>query len=294
MRTPSRNWKQTVGVNITVSFVLATLAIVFAASIGIGLLLYRRQLSRPEAIDADGGIGTDGVGSAVGFVGGAAAFLLGVLMLASLDHYNATKAIVIDEAVAYSGAFESTDGLAAADQATIRRDLICLMRSVATNSWTAAEAGDLKGSDNTHAWRRRTTADVNAAATQTKAQEDSVDTVKSTLISASASGQQRLLAAESDLPLALWILVFVSIFGTTVILTALLRAHPSRTLARASLVTIVAVAGAMLWALTTFDEPFSRGDGVYISPRALNAVMVRLQGTYSEADWGPCESLADN
>jgi hypothetical protein len=50
----------------------------------------------------------------------------------------------------------------------------------------------------------------------------------------------------------------------------------------------------MLWTLTTFDEPFNQGDGVYISPRALNAVMVRLQATYPGADWSPCENLADS
>jgi hypothetical protein len=47
----------------------------------------------------------------------------------------------------------------------------------------------------------------------------------------------------------------------------------------------------MVWALSVFAEPFSQGDGVFISPRTLNAVIVRVQGTYPGAAWAPCEQL---
>lgn len=280
--------------NITPLFVMGTLAAVVAAAIGLGLLFHRRHERGADTVGVDEALGGEGMGGAVGFVGGAAAFLLSVLMLASLDHYNATKTIVGNEAVSYSGAFDSTDGLAPADQGKVQRDLVCLMRSVATKSWSAAEAEDLTGSENTHAWRRRVSADANAIVPNSKAQEESLNTLKDRLISASDYGQQRLLAAESDLPLALWLLVFVSIFALTTILTALLQSHRNQTFAVAALATVLVVLTAMLWTLTTFDEPFNQGDGVYISPRALNAVMVRLQATYPGADWTPCEDLADS
>lgn len=277
---------------ITLPLVLVGLAVVFAAAVGVGVLLHRRRFHRTGGgTGHDESLGADGMSGAVGFVGGAAAFLLGVLMLTSLDHYNATKTIVAEEALAYSSAFESTDGLPPADQSAIQRDLICLMRSVATKSWAAAEADDLTGSDNTHAWRRRAATHANATDPVTKAQEDSLQNLKGALLTASDRGQQRLLAARSDLPVALWILVFVSIFVLTAFLTALLISHPSRTLALAGLGAVLTVSAAMLWTLITFDQPFTQGDAVYISPRALEAVMVRLEGTYPEADWGPCETL---
>jgi hypothetical protein len=279
--------------NITLPFVMGTLAVVVAAAIGLGLLLHARRDRRTEDVDAGDALGGDGMAGAVGFIGGAAAFLLSVLMLASLDHYNATKAIAADEALAYSAAFDSSDGLAPADKEKVQRDLICLMRSVATNSWAAAERAELTGSKNTHAWRRRALSDANAAVTRTKAEEISLSTLQSKLISASDSGQQRLLAADSDLPLALWILVFVSIFVLVAILTALLRGHQNKTFAAVTLVAVLGLCTAMLWTLTTFDEPFTQGDGVYISPRALNAVMVRLQDTYPDSNWGPCETLVN-
>lgn len=280
------------GVNITQSFVLITLALVFLAGIGAGVVIRRIHLRRAGVTDPDEHLGGDGMAGAIGFIGGAAAFLLSVLMLASLDHYNGTKTIVADEALAYYAAFESADEFKPDDQAKIRRDLVCLMRSVATYSWAAAAAEDLTGSDNTHAWHRRVSADASTVEVKTKAQQNSLSTLQSEIINATKSGQQRLLAAESDLPLALWLLVFLSIFALTSILTALLLAHPSRALAVTALSAVLLLSAAMVWTLAMFDEPFHQGDGVYISPRAINAAMVRLEQTHPGAAWDPCELLA--
>lgn len=278
--------------NISLPFVLGVLLVVFAAAVALGLAIHRVGVKH-AGDGQDSPLGKEGMGGAVGFIGGAAAFLLGVLMLASIDHYNATKAAAGDEALAYSAAFDSTAGLPPADAAQIQRDLICLMRSVATNSWTAAEINDLTGSDNSHSWRRRAFDDANAVQPRTKVQENSLGILQDELINASKTGQKRLLAAESDLPLPLWILVYVSIFVLTVILTSLLRAHASQVNAIAALTAVLVLSIAMLWTLTAFAEPFAR-DGVYISPRAINAVMVRMQGTYPNANWGQCEVLANN
>ena len=278
--------------DITLSFVLICLALMSIAAAGLGLLIHRVHVRRAGTADSEEPLGYAGMDGAVSFIGGAAAFLLGVLMLASLDHYNATKAVVGEEALAFDAAFTSTEGLGAKDQGIIQRDLICLMGSVATNSWAAAEAGDFRGSDETHAWRRRASDHANAVDPKTKAQENSLAALQSELINASKSGQERLLTAQSDLPLALWILVFVSVFALISSLTALLRSHPNRILAVSSLAAVLLLTTAMMWTLTTFGEPFNKSDGVYIPPRALNATLVRLQNSYPGADWSPCGTLA--
>lgn len=277
----------------TPSLIMIYLAIVFATGIIAGLMIHRAYLRGVDNARPADPAGGEGMSGAVGFIGGTAAFLLSLLMLGSLDHYNSTKAIVADEALAYSAAFESTNELAPEDQAKARRDLVCLMRSVATNSWAAAQSEDLTGSDNTHAWRRRASADATTVTTRTKAQENSLNTLQTELINASKSGQQRLLAAEADLPIALWGLVFLSIFVLVAMLTALLSSYPSRILAVTSMVGALLMSAAMVWTLSAFDQPFDQGDGVYISPRDINAVMVRMEGTYPGAAWAPCELLAD-
>ncbi|WP_162899211.1 hypothetical protein [Mycobacterium shigaense] len=261
-------------------------------ALGLGI---RRAAVRRGVSDNENPLGNnEGLGPAVGFISGSTAFLLGVLMLASLNHYDRAKEIVADEALAYSAAFDGTAGLAPADQAKIRRDLVCLMRSVTTKSWAAASTQDLTGSENSHAWRARAFDDLNAAEPKTKAQESSVGIVNSQLINASKAGQHRLLVAEGDLPTALWILVYVSIFALASMLTALLRDYLSPTLAAAALTALLIVSAAMVTTLTVFAEPFSQGDGVYISPRALNAVMIRLQGSYPDTNWAPCETLVNS
>ena len=97
--------------NAVLPSVLGALALVFAGAIALGLFIHRAYVRRIRSDGPDQHFGGDGMGGAVGFIGGAAAFLLSVLMLASLDHYNSTKGIVANEALAYAAAFDSTDGL---------------------------------------------------------------------------------------------------------------------------------------------------------------------------------------
>lgn len=49
-------------------------------------------------------------------------------------------------------------------------------------------------------------------------------------------------------------------------LTLMLRPYPM--MAALSLGTILVLGVAMVWVLTAFATPFTRGDSVYISPRA--------------------------
>lgn len=277
---------------ITLPVALIVLFAVFAVAVGLGLIIHRIEVRKGLIDNRDRRLVGDGMNGALGFLGGSAAFLLGVLMLASIDHYNATEDIVTQEALAYSAAYDSTAGLAAADKSKIQRDLVCLMRSVTTNSWAATQSEDLTGSENTHAWRGRVIDDANAVEPKTTVQENSLGNLQSELVNASKSGQERLLAADSNLPAALWILVYISIFVLALALTLLLRPYP--VLATTTLSAILILSTAMVWVLTAFAEPFTQDDGVYISPRALNAVMVRLQGTYPGPAWEPCEQLANS
>lgn len=269
---------------------LGILVAVFATAVGLGFVIHRSEVNRGIIDNRDRRLVGDGMNGALGFLGGSAAFLLGVLMLTSVDHYNATDDIVTAEALSYSAAFDATAGLADPDKAKVQRDLVCLMRSVTTNSWAATESEDLTGSENTHAWRARAINDADTIEPKTKVQENSVETLQSELINASRTGQERLLAAESDLPVAMWALVYISIFVLAFVLTVLLRPYP--TLAVTTLSAILLLSGAMVWTLTAFAEPFTKHDGVYIAPTALEAVMVRLEGTYPGRAWEPCTELA--
>lgn len=265
------------------------MVLVFGVAVLLGLLLHRVEVRRGLIDDRDRRLVGDGMSSALGFIGGAAAFLLGVLMLTSMDHYHATEDAVDAEAISYAAAYANVEGLAVPDQAKIQRDLACLMRSVATNSWSETQKGNVAGSRETHAWRARVRDDVNAVEPKTAGQENSLSSLQSELVDAAKSGQQRLLSAEDHLPTVLWILVYVSVFVLTTTLTLLLVPYPM--LAVTTLTAVLVLSAAMVWTLTAFAQPFTEGDGVFISPRSLNAVLARMQDTNPDADWGPCEQL---
>lgn len=275
--------------NTSLPLVLGYLVAISAAAVGLGLLIHRLESAKGIIDKRDRRLVASGMDGTLGFVGGSAAFLLGVLLLSSLNHYNSTEDIVNDEALAYSAAFDSAAGLAAPDRAKIQRDLVCLMRSVSTNSWAATQELDLTGSENTHAWRTRVFNDANAVDPKTTIEKNSLTTLHDQIIEASKSGQIRLLAAENGLPVALWAVVYISIFVLTVILTVVLRPYPI--LAMTGLSGVFLLSAAMVGTLTVFAEPFSRDDGVYISPHAMQAVMVRMEGIYPGPAWEPCEEL---
>jgi hypothetical protein len=108
---------------ISVPWALAGLIVAFGAAVGLGLLVHRIEVRRDLIGGRDRRLVSDGMSGAVGFLGGAAAFLLGVLMLASIDHYYATRSGVDAEAVAYAAAFNAAATLPPPDQARIQRDL---------------------------------------------------------------------------------------------------------------------------------------------------------------------------
>ncbi len=275
---------------VALPWALAGLILAFGAAVGLGLLVHRIEVRRDLIGGRDGRLVSDGMGGAVGFLGGAAAFLLGVLMLASIDHYYATRSVVDAEAVAYAAAFNSAADLAAPDQARIQRDLVCLMRSVSTDSWEATAAEELTGARNTQLWRARVREHLAAVEPTTAAQSNGLDQLQSELLASAKSGQQRLLDGDSDLPFVLWLLVYVSVFLLVFVITLMLRPYPM--MAAVSLGAILILSVTMVWVLTAFAKPFTPHDSVYIAPRAMNGVMVHLEQVYPGAAWAPCERLA--
>lgn len=270
---------------------LLTLLLTFGSAIGLGLFIHRMEVRKSDLDRRERRLVGEGMSATLGFVGGAAAFLLGVLLLSALDHYRATDNVVTDEALAFSSAFDSAARLPDPHSEKIQRDLVCLMRSVATNAWAATEREDLGGSPNTKAWWVRTIADLDRVEPTTASQTVSLENLNTQLVEASKAAQHRYLASESELPLAMWLLVFVSIFVLVVTLTPLLVPYPA--LAAVALGATFAVTAGMVWVLTAFAQPFTRHDGVYISPASLVAVTERLQTYHPNAGWGPCEALAE-
>ena len=273
-------------------FLLPLLGLVVTFGLGwlAAMRMARLESARGMIDKREGSLVADGAQGVLGFVGGASAFLIGVLMLASVDHFNATSEVANDEAIAYSAAFQNSVALPDPALQIVQRDLVCLMRSVATDSWNAATTGDLTGDRNSNAWRAKTVSDFGTIALASGGSSDALDAVASEVRDATKFGQQRLLAGESTLPLAMWALLYLSLLVLTFLMTLMMRSYPLL-LALCLGATFIVSAG-MISVLVAFAEPFDTDTGVYISPRALESVLITAQESQPGAAWDSCERLS--
>lgn len=275
-----------------IPFLLPLLGLVVTFGVGwlVAMLIARLETARGMIDKREGSLVADGAQGVLGFVGGASAFLIGVLMLASVDHFNATSEVANEEAIAYSAAFQNSVALPDPARQIVQRDLVCLMRSVATDSWNAATTGDLTGDRNSNAWRAKTVSDFGTIALASGGSSDALDAVASEVRDATKFGQQRLLAGESTLPLAMWALLYLSLLVLTFLMTLMMRSYPLL-LALCLGATFIVSAG-MISVLVAFAEPFDTDTGVYISPRALESVLITAQESQPGAVWDSCERLS--
>ncbi len=273
-------------------FLLPLLGLVVTFGLGwlAAMRMARLETARGMIDKREGSLVADGAQGVLGFVGGASAFLIGVLMLASVDHFNATSEVANDEAIAYSAAFQNSVALPDPARQIVQRDLVCLMRSVATDSWNAATTGDLTGDRNSNAWRAKTVSDFGTIALASGGSSDALDAVASEVRDAAKFGQHRLLAGESTLPLAMWALLYLSLLVLTFLMTLMMRSYPLL-LALCLGATFIVSAG-MISVLVAFAEPFDTDTGVYISPRALESVLITAQESQPGAVWDSCERLS--
>ena len=273
-------------------FLLPLLGLVVTFGLGwlAAMRMARLESARGMIDKREGSLVADGAQGVLGFVGGASAFLIGVLMLASVDHFNATSEVANEEAIAYSAAFQNSVALPDPARQIVQRDLVCLMRSVATDSWNAATTGDLTGDRNSNAWRAKTVSDFGTIALASGGSSDALDAVASEVRDAAKFGQHRLLAVESTLPLAMWALLYLSLLVLTFLMTLMMRSYPLL-LALCLGATFIVSAG-MISVLVAFAEPFDTDTGVYISPRALESVLITAQESQPGAAWDSCERLS--
>ena len=273
-------------------FLLPLLGLVVTFGLGwlAAMRMARLETARGMIDKREGSLVADGAQGVLGFVGGASAFLIGVLMLASVDHFNATSEVANEEAIAYSAAFQNSVALPDPARQIVQRDLVCLMRSVATDSWNAATTGDLTGDRNSNAWRAKTVSDFGTIALASGGSSDALDAVASEVRDAAKFGQHRLLAGESTLPLAMWALLYLSLLVLTFLMTLMMRSYPLL-LALCLGATFIVSAG-MISVLVAFAEPFDTDTGVYISPRALESVLITAQESQPGAVWDSCERLS--
>ncbi|TXH42528.1 MAG: DUF4239 domain-containing protein [Actinobacteria bacterium] len=255
---------------------------------GVRLLKY---LGRHELPDQAEGHASGFLTDALAYVSGVLGIMLGLLLFFSVQVFEDASASAKDEALALVDVYEAADYFPAAPADPLRRDTICLMRSVATDSWVAAEAGDLTGDENTAAWAAAVRQGIQALPSDGNVQAEAQKAAMDSFQTAQNARQSRILSSVWKLPTIVWLVLDLGafVFAGLVVLSLPGRRRTAFVLIGACLLFTMGVVGA----LSMFATPFTRL-GVSVQPTAVEGALVRLQGTYPEQDWSACPRLAES
>jgi len=269
---------------------LLLMTLILLGCVGLGILLgiiVVRLGHNHDPLD-DTGFVADGLSATLGTVGGLLAFVLGFLVIFTLDNYTAAQDVASQEAAAYSAAFEAAVLLPPERGEPIQRDLACLIDSVRTEGWFYAEGDRPTADDVIEAWWVQTRIDLGLLPEAGALQEYAAETVYSSLAEARSLGEQRLLMNGSSVPGIIWIIIWLSITALVTLTYVCLRNNTFILLTSISVLAVVI--GVVLWALITFANPFSASDGTAVEAEDLAATLVRLQDTYPTpaSIWDPC------
>ncbi len=207
-----------------------------------------------------------------------------------MDNYQAARETTTAEAIAFAAAIDASSAFQTDKADLARRNLICLMRANAEGSWLATASVDLTGDDNANAWAARTRALLDSFTPANAGEDNALSTARAEFESAMKSGQERLRIANNDVPQVVWIILLLGVFALVFLQTLALARN--RVLLIAAVGGTLLVTATMMAALQFFSEPFS-GMFVDLRPNELAAIELRLQDAYPDADWSPCERLAE-
>lgn len=268
--------------------VINWIGLLLATALGVlaGVKLHD-HLSHTEGLDdeqAHAGALTD----ALAYVSGVLGIMLGLMLFFSVQVFEEARQSAREEAVSLAQVFENADYFPGGKGDALRRDTICLMRSVVTDSWSSVEKGDVTGNRNTAAWVSQVRDQIQSLPTDTEAQTAAQALTLQTFQDSQDSRQQRLLSSVHGLPLIVWLVIDlgVFVFAALMIINLPHRRHTALILIGACLLFTMGVVAA----LSMFATPFTH-IGVSVRPVDVNAAISRLQDVYPDADWQPCPRL---
>ena len=253
---------------------------------GRGIFHFIRRRS-PEA---DAGTGElTRLSDTISFVGGIAGILLGLLLVFAVQHFSDAQSASRDEAVKVTRLFYSLGPFDAAERGEVRQTLFCYMDSVVQDDWRASASGDTTGAENTTAWSKQFRSQLDELTVDTDKITTAFQVLDEQSLGVAEMRQYRLLISQPQIPLMVWIVIFLSSF----VLAGLLGIHLAdrRYLGRVSIVATYLVLAVVVAALGILDEPFRENSGG-IEPTAMQGVIATLSDSYPETVPAGCPVLA--
>jgi hypothetical protein len=249
---------------------------VIGAAAALALVMHKKRTRNLDPPD---------FGSILDFVGVAYGVLLGLLLIFAVDHYSEVRTEAQAEASSLVSLYDAVGVYPAETRDPARHDLICYMRSVANNEWPSMEQGSELEAPRTLGYGDKLRADVRNLPTSDPAQESTYGHAADLISNAGQSRQRLLFLTAEEIPVALWVVVYV---GAFLVFTLLAVHYASRPAGRplvigGAFVLITVVVGV----LAMLDQPF--GIGVRVHPDEMNqAISLLLVGETNPVILAPC------
>lgn len=210
--------------------------------------------------------GTVDTGPAVGFVGSAMGLLLSLVLFFSLGHRSAAQSAAQAEATSYTTLFSSMAPLPGRISDAPQHAAVCVMRSIVDDEWPAMQGGDLSGAPATREAIGALYAAIEALPRTSPAVEPWFPTIWSSMIERAGARDARLAQGETQLPLAIWITIYIGVF-LVVVLVGLGERMSGRIawigVGAALVITVTILVGAA----AVLDQPY--GPVAPIEPNAM-------------------------
>ena len=232
-----------------------------------------------------------GLTDAVAFIGGAFGIILGLLLVFAVQHFADTRELARQEASSSVALFNAVSPFPEEDRREIRRSTICYMRSVVSEDWEASRNADLTGSENTAAWSGRIQRRVDSVPLDTEVRKSTHYFLVENSLQLDAERTIRLQLALPEIPVAIWLVIFICAFAFITLMT--IHLGPRRRLRIITNVTSGAVLVAIVASLASLDEPYT-GSTATVTPIAMESALLSLQDAHPAEDWSPCPRLAED
>jgi uncharacterized membrane protein len=224
-------------------------------------------------------------GAALGFIATSFGLLLGLLVVFATNHYTSTRTEAQTEATAAVALFGDLAAFPTDVRERTRHDVVCYMRAVIGNNWTAMERGDSNEPLATRRIQDRMFAAINGLALDDPRQSAAASRAAGKVTEVGSSRQRLLFLARPSIPVVLWVLIYVGAGVLVFLIASDLVAR--RETAIAGLAAIVLMLSVVIAVLTSLDRPFS--PLARVGPTAMERGLVLLSNDRAGAPWlRPC------
>ncbi|MBM3664910.1 MAG: hypothetical protein FJW92_03850 [Actinobacteria bacterium] len=205
-------------------------------------------------------------GPATSFVGSVMGLLLSLVLFFALGHRGTAQSAAQAEATAYTTLFSSMAPLPGEISDPPQHAAVCVMRSIIDDEWPAMQGRDLSGATSTRAAIGQLYAAIEAMPRTSPAVEPWFPTVWNSMIDRAGARDTRLGQGEPQLPLAIWVTLYVGVFIVVMLVgvSERVRGRAAWIGVGASLAIIVTL---LVGASAVLDQPY--GPVAPIEPDAM-------------------------